>query len=265
MNSINFLGRSSFPWSSDTFDFSQNMFLLAAELGKLGGATYILSGCVETGMDVASGVVVINGEILPFSGGIRQDSVYIKQTKRSVNPNGYNFPDVYTTRTVEFGIGTEQFNWADFKNIQTNQQLAKAIEDLKAEIETLRGIPAGIIAMWSGSTDNIPAGWSLCNGENNTPNLSGRFIVGYNINDPDYDQVGKTAGLKEVKLTADQNGEHDHDYEIYATGSADNNRYSNKNNTDSDKNTVMKTAKSGKGLPHENRPPYFVLAYIIKQ
>lgn len=38
--------------------------------------------------------------------------------------------------------------------------------------------PAGIITMWSGSTSNIPTGWALCNGQNGTPDLRDRFIVG---------------------------------------------------------------------------------------
>jgi hypothetical protein len=42
-------------------------------------------------------------------------------------------------------------------------------------------IPKGIIVMWSGST--APGGWHLCNGSNDTPDLRGRFIVGY---DPDH-------------------------------------------------------------------------------
>ena len=35
--------------------------------------------------------------------------------------------------------------------------------------------PKGIIVMWSGSTENVPEGWGLCNGENNTPDLRGRL------------------------------------------------------------------------------------------
>jgi microcystin-dependent protein len=39
-------------------------------------------------------------------------------------------------------------------------------------------IPSGIIIMWSGSTNNIPSGWILCNGQNNTPNLLDKFLIG---------------------------------------------------------------------------------------
>ena len=40
------------------------------------------------------------------------------------------------------------------------------------------GLPAGAIVMWSGSLDAVPEGWVLCDGDNGTPDLSGRFLVG---------------------------------------------------------------------------------------
>jgi hypothetical protein len=39
-------------------------------------------------------------------------------------------------------------------------------------------VPSGVIVMWSGDTATIPAGWVLCDGDNNTPDLKGKFIVG---------------------------------------------------------------------------------------
>ena len=36
-----------------------------------------------------------------------------------------------------------------------------------------------MISMWSGSVNNIPTGWALCNGQNGTPDLRDRFIVSY--------------------------------------------------------------------------------------
>lgn len=43
----------------------------------------------------------------------------------------------------------------------------------------VEGIPAGIIAMWSGTLASIPAGWILCDGTNGTPDLRDRFIMGW--------------------------------------------------------------------------------------
>lgn len=39
-------------------------------------------------------------------------------------------------------------------------------------------IPSGIITMWYGSIVSIPNGWVLCDGNNNTPDLRDRFVVG---------------------------------------------------------------------------------------
>ncbi len=59
------------------------------------------------------------------------------------------------------------------------------------------GIPSGGIIMWHGSADDIPEGWALCDGENGTPDLRDRFIVGagnaYTAKD--------TGGVKENTLS----------------------------------------------------------------
>ena len=39
-------------------------------------------------------------------------------------------------------------------------------------------VPAGLIAIWSGSLGSIPSGWVLCNGQNGTPDLRNSFILG---------------------------------------------------------------------------------------
>lgn len=41
-----------------------------------------------------------------------------------------------------------------------------------------RGIPPGTIVMWTGELNEIPEGWALCDGSNDTPDLSERFVIG---------------------------------------------------------------------------------------
>ncbi|MBU1076926.1 MAG: phage tail protein [Spirochaetes bacterium] len=41
-------------------------------------------------------------------------------------------------------------------------------------------VPIGTIVMWSGSFNNIPGGWALCDGSGGTPDLRDRFIYGVN-------------------------------------------------------------------------------------
>lgn len=40
------------------------------------------------------------------------------------------------------------------------------------------GFVAGMIIMWSGTIATIPSGWVLCNGQNSTPDLRDKFIIG---------------------------------------------------------------------------------------
>jgi hypothetical protein len=41
-----------------------------------------------------------------------------------------------------------------------------------------KGFPVGGIIMWSGTAELVPAGWAICDGENGTPDLRDRFVVG---------------------------------------------------------------------------------------
>lgn len=43
-------------------------------------------------------------------------------------------------------------------------------------IDDLSGVPEGTIVMWASSI--IPAGWSICNGQNGTPDLRQKFVLG---------------------------------------------------------------------------------------
>ena len=45
---------------------------------------------------------------------------------------------------------------------------------MKAALDVL--LPTGVICMWSGVT--IPTGWYLCDGQNSTPDLRGKFVIG---------------------------------------------------------------------------------------
>jgi microcystin-dependent protein len=142
-------------------------------------------------------------------------------------------------------------------------------------------IPPGLIAMWSGSAANVPSGWALCDGSNGTPDLRDRFIVGaggsYN--------VGSTGGAAQVTLTVGQLPSHSHQGTISNAGAHTHTYYGNTygmiagmggDNAIRYPGTNRQTSESGShshtftiqatggGQPHENRPPYYALAYIMK-
>ena len=167
----------------------------------------------------------------------------------------------------------------------------------------LTGIEAfvtGMIILWSGASNNIPSGFVLCDGSNNTPDLRGRFVVGFSNTDSDYD-VDDTGGNKNTTLSTSQLPSHTHTFttgdpsisltgsvnvisESFAgfggsasgvftkvggftrggtPGSPDSNACGafNFQGTHTHSGTTNTT---GSGNAIENRPPYYALCYIMK-
>src|SRR3990172_6228239 len=87
---------------------------------------------------------------------------------------------------------------------------------LGANTGWVREIAQGSVMMWSGAVGSIPSGWVLCDGVLHAPtgytppDLRGRFVVGYNAADADYDAIGDVGGLKEVTLSVAQMPSHNH-------------------------------------------------------
>jgi len=73
------------------------------------------------------------------------------------------------------------------------------------------GVPTGCILLWSGAANAIPSGFVLCNGSNSTPDLRGKFVVGYHNSNGDYD-VGDTGGAETVTLSEAQIPSHNHSF-----------------------------------------------------
>ncbi|MGD9974444.1 MAG: tail fiber protein [Desulfatirhabdiaceae bacterium] len=147
------------------------------------------------------------------------------------------------------------------------------------------GIPKGLIAMWSGST--VPEGWALCDGQNGTPDLRNKFIVGAGTS---Y-LLGNTGGEATHTLTIDEMPTHTHiqnahthiqDAHNHALSSGWSENASNaslvmsdegndgkrtnysQNTTATNQNTVATNQNTGGGGAHNNLPPYYALAYIMK-
>ena len=79
---------------------------------------------------------------------------------------------------------------------------------LKSEYTPVDAIPAGVICMWSGESTAIPSGWHLCDGEEGTPDLRDRFIVGAGST---Y-EVGNTGGEATHTLTVNEMPSHNHGF-----------------------------------------------------
>jgi microcystin-dependent protein len=129
-------------------------------------------------------------------------------------------------------------------------------------------IPRGVIVMWSGAIDAVPEGWQVCDGQNGTPDLRDRFIVAA----AGKYTVGATGGADEVALTVAQLPAHNHndgDYNrLLRINTSGNNTPSGfddeGNNDEMDIRHGSPIRSVGSGAAHENRPPYYALAFIMK-
>ena len=125
-----------------------------------------------------------------------------------------------------------------------------------SQLTGIDAIPSGVIVMWSGSIADIPTSWALCNGSNGTPDLRDRFIVGAGSSYA----VDNTGGEASHTLIIAEMPAHTHSYnQPFSTGyvseSGDRPRIVGSSTT---------TGSTGGNAPHENRPPYYALAYIMK-
>ena len=145
-------------------------------------------------------------------------------------------------------------------------------------------VPIGAILLWYGATNAIPDGWALCNGQNGTPDLRDRFVVGagshYSVN------FTNSLAATNVTLTTNNLPTHHHQYEdaffnesdttgpIYTNfpgGGVTNTHIANLYGSsahDSNNSNIywrgMFTYNAGSSTPIDVRPPYYALAYIMR-
>ena len=159
-------------------------------------------------------------------------------------------------------------------------------------------LPYGCILMWSGSIGTIPTGYALCDGNNGTPDLRNRFIVGagstYSVNDigGNKDAIVVTHGHA-ITISDPGHGHaltdpgHTHlmeqvptTYRVsdgvidgsYHAGHADR-TYDNRNTNSRTTGITIATASTGISAStasagtsgtNANLPPYYALCFIMK-
>lgn len=134
--------------------------------------------------------------------------------------------------------------------------------------------PRGIVLMWSGAIGDIPAGWALCDGNAHTapngdsvttPDLRDRFIVGAGSTYA----IGNTGGENSHQLTLAEIPAHNHANGVfkYLLKYDGNETQLHAGNWDPDEPNIHEKGEiktEGGNQPHENRPPYYALALIMK-
>jgi len=268
-------------------------------------------------LDIKSDNIQSTGLIVRKAGNNSNLKIYIEDNDVVINMNDETFIRSGTNRSelnnlyikneliVKAAVTANEeqsnntiFNNSDKKNIIAGdtkiygdmEVYGKTIFTKNIDIQGETGgiFPRGMVLLWYGDIDKIPNGWSLCNGTNNTPDLRGRFVLGYG-NAP-YNEIGNKGGSEKVLLTinnlpahnhlgnTDTSGNHNHDIKTRqddwndsggdgpSWGAGDNGQYhAYHHSEDSGKHShKFTTENTGGNKSHENMPPYYVLAYIMK-
>lgn len=290
MDKANFKnGNNKYPLSTDTLEFMQRQIHLAYGLSGLYDANYIIRQSTAD----TDGLIVVEGELMPLKGKPNA-RIFVSEDETNIEAGGQTFSAARVTRYASYAAASARPRPRAAK-LGYSASGFKVLQPISEHI-----VPKGVIVMWSGTIDEIPYGWRLCDGTNGTPDLSGRFVVGYDADDADYDEIGNAGGEKAHKLTAAEmpkhnhnssnatidgniasssSGEHTHSI-IFRTfgkklsGKNENNRFARgegdtqmqtltASQSGSHTHTTKLYARGG-DTAHENRPPYFVLAYIMK-
>ncbi|HMP92097.1 MAG TPA: hypothetical protein PKD90_04445 [Phnomibacter sp.] len=222
-------------------------------IAKLVGDKVIIQGMQVVAGVVADGWFTYGGKLVRFNQSALLDRVVINEQSSGLLYQDGQVKDVVLNTSATCGnVGGFPFS-----------ELVR-LDELK--VLASRAVPVGAIIMWAGVEP--PFGWALCNGENGTPNLSSRFIVGYDPANNDYDAIGKVGGESHVLLSTNQIPHHSHVMNFGRTkrgeGNAPNHAIAAPDGNLFGSGFSISTQSTGGSDAHENRPPYYVLAYIIK-
>jgi microcystin-dependent protein len=211
-----------------------------------------------------------SGQLLSSDG---TDTVWIDANTTSVANSinvGTNLNSTNADQFVTF-VGSSSGNNpirvdTDLKyNPSTNRLTAGSFAGDGSALTGVDSFVTGMIIMWNSTVASIPTGFVLCDGNNGTPDLRGRFVVGHHPSNGDYD-VDDTGGAEDVTLTIAQMPSHKHDTSVDNTRLFPSNGQTSINfgGAGGYPATTFTMSNTGGGQSHENRPPYYALCYIMK-
>ena len=214
--------------------------------------------------DLSAGFVYLNGTVMEIPAYSGSYPIYIHEATAVNDTRDFedgNTDIVATTRSAEFTGSPSgdsiELNYTSGYYLETVlRRKAYAIGDVRlVTVLTDKFDGTGL-----GLDTSVERGFALCNGNNGTPDLSGKFITG--LGTGDYDTIGNTGGEEEHTLTLAEIPSHNHNLLPDSDGSSGDGSTATRGAATND--ATLGSGLAGGGGAHENRPPYYVLAYVMK-
>ena len=177
--------------------------------------------------------------------------------------------------------------------------LNQTVATMQAQVDALIPVPVGGIIMWSGVLTGFDAtgkgndpgtlkNWALCNGNNGTPDLRGRFIVGAvdindtsapalasevdpatnigvdNDNPPNY-AMNDTGGVTHHAISEDEMPVHNHGLDAATGNGTTATAPLGRGDSGAGADFLATNVRdAGTGHAHINLPPYYAMAYLMR-
>jgi len=266
MNFLDYNQDGGFRVSTEILAAAQTAYTLFNQLGWLGGDLTIISGCTVAGTSVSDGYVFINGEVLPFKGGIIGTNVVVKQNDISYPfQNGTVKPVVYE-RFATFGTAHVVYPWSSFSRVFQTKDIQNFKNDFESRISALENKPSewpvgAVIRFDQPLVVLPPTGWE----DWNPVDEQGRVWAARSISDSDFG-LGVKGGEKAHQLSIYELPPHSHTMQFgienVDSGGIHNVLSTNASSSQTSITTTPSGGSGGSAQPHNNLQPYVAVRYI---
>jgi hypothetical protein len=236
---------------------------------------------------IGNGIAFLDSEGIPLVGG----KIYTYQAGSSTPLDTYTDYNGTIANTNPIILGTDgrtpdeiwltygynyKFIIKDANNV-TIQTLDNLYGILQQAPASAPAVPTGCIILWSGASGSIPSGYYLCDGNNGTPDLRNRFLVGagdaYSVNQTggSADAIVVTHTHTATSVVTDPGHLHTQtEYNQPGIGNAGgggarvNTVSANTGSATTGITVATTNASAGTSGTNANLPPYYALCYIMK-